>query len=335
MICYIKTPSPNKAKTDIDTLCAARGYKNLAVGQAKGKIGKFLQKLATTALLPMRLKRGDLLIIQYPYKKYYKQLCRAARWRGAKSVTLIHDLGSFRRKKLTPRGEIKRLSLTDFIIVHNASMQRWLKAQGCETPMHNLDIFDYLSDTQPPESAGKNGAPTTILYAGGLGPRKNRFLYDLDPLLDGCRMEIFGKGLEPGVADGWKHIAYKGFVPSDRFISEAKGDWGLVWDGDSVDECNGEWGDYLRYNNPHKTSFYLRAGIPVILWDKAAMAPFVTANRLGIAVGSLRELGNRLKGLTPEEYATYKSAATAIKEKLDEGYYFDRAIKAATDALTK
>lgn len=335
MLCYIKTPSANKAKIDIDTLCAARGYKNLAVRGAKGKVGKFFQKLATAALLPLRLKRGDVIIIQYPYKKYYKHLCRAARWRGAKSVTLIHDLGSFRRKKLTPGGEIKRLSLTDFIIVHNESMQRWLREQGCVTPMHNLDIFDYLSDAEPAERADGCGAPTTILYAGGLGPRKNRFLYDLDPLLGSCRMAIYGKGLEPGVSDGWKHIVYKGFVPSDRFISEAKGDWGLVWDGDSVDQCNGEWGDYLRYNNPHKTSFYLRAGIPVILWDKAAMAPFITANRLGIAVGSLRELSGRLNGMTAEEYASYRSAAAGIKDKLDKGYYFDRAIEAATAAVSK
>lgn len=333
MICYIKTPSPNKAKLDIDTLCERRGFKNVATGSAGGKIGKFFQKLATAALLPFRLRKGDVLIIQYPYKKYYKHLCRAARWREARSVTLIHDLGSFRRHKLTPAGEVRRLSLTDSIIVHNASMRQWLKDQGCTVAMHDLDIFDYLSDAEPSAEPGAATSRATILYAGGLGPRKNRFLYDLDPLLGRCRMEVYGKGLEAGVADGWRNMSYKGFVASDSFISGARGDWGLVWDGDSVDECNGEWGDYLRYNNPHKTSFYLRAGLPVILWDKSAMAPFVTGSGLGIAVGSLRELDTRLGSMTAAEYAGYKEAAMRIKDELNAGHYFDRALTAALGAI--
>lgn len=332
MICYIKTPSTNKAKLDIDTLCDGRGYKNKAIGNGGGKVGKFFQKLATATMLPLRLRKGDLLLIQYPYKKYYRHLCRAAHWRGAKTITLIHDLGSFRRKKLTPAQEIKRLSDTDFIIVHNSSMRKWLTDHGCRVPMHDLDIFDYLSDAEP-TGRFEESAPNTILYAGGLGPRKNKFLYDLDPLLTDCRLEIYGKGLEAGAADKWKRMTYKGFIASDRFITEANGHWGLVWDGDSVDECSGLWGDYLRFNNPHKASFYLRAGIPVILWEKSAMAPFITSNNLGIAVGSLRELDKRLNDMTLDEYATYREAASAISDKLQRGAYFDRSMKAALERL--
>lgn len=332
MIRYIKTPSTNKAKLDIDALCHKRGYSNIAVCNAKGKVGKFFQKLATVAMLPLRLNKGDVLLIQYPYKKYYRHLCRAAHWRGAKTVTLIHDLGSFRRRKLTPSQEVKRLSNTDFIIVHNRFMRQWLSDHGCRVAMHDLEIFDYLSDAEPSGRFNKP-APTTILYAGGLGPRKNRFLYDLDPLLGSCRMEVYGKGLEPGVAETWKRISFKGFVPSDRFISEAEGHWGLVWDGDSVDACSGEWGNYLRYNNPHKTSFYLRAGIPVIIWDQSAMAPFITSNNLGIAVGSLRELNDKLNAMTPEEYSTYRRAASSISDKLQQGRYFDLAISNALEWL--
>lgn len=334
MISYIKTPSTNKAKLDIDILCDERGYRNIAIGNGSGKISKFFQKLATVAMLPFRLRKGDVLLIQYPYKKYYRHLCRAAHWRKAKTVTLIHDLGSFRRKKLTPEQEIKRLSDTDFIIVHNSSMRKWLIDHGCLVPMHDLDIFDYLSDAKPTGGYEKS-APNVVLYAGGLGPRKNRFLYDIDPLLGDCRMEVYGKGLEPGIAETWKRIAYKGFVPSDRFISEANGHWGLVWDGDSVDECNGEWGEYLRYNNPHKTSFYLRAGIPVIIWEKSAMAPFITANNLGIAVSSLRELDKKLNAMTLEEYAVYRREASTISDRLQQGAYFglamDKALKQLSD----
>ena len=33
--------------------------------------------------------------------------------------------------------------------------------------------------------------------------------------------------------------------------------------------------DYLRINNPHKTSLYLACGIPIITWNKAAIAQYV------------------------------------------------------------
>lgn len=332
MICYLKTPSPNKAKLDIDEFCRLRGYRNVSTGNASGKIGRFFQKIATVAMLPFKLSKGDVLLIQYPYKKYYGYLCKVARLRGVKTVTLIHDLGSFRRKKLTSAQEIKRLAATDFIIVHNAAMRQWLLDNGCQVPMTDLDIFDYLSDATSLHTDATDGH-ATILYAGGLGPRKNRFLYDIDPMLGDCRMEVYGNGLEPGVADSWQRITYKGFVPSDRFIAEARGNWGLVWDGDSIDACSGEWGEYLRYNNPHKTSFYLRAGIPVILWNEAAMAPFITANNLGITVGSLRELNDRLASMTAQQYSVYRRAALEMKDRLQSGYYLDRSMKIALDAL--
>ena len=47
------------------------------------------------------LRKGDVLVLQYPLKKYYAFVCNMAHLRGCKVVTLIHDLGSFRRKKLT------------------------------------------------------------------------------------------------------------------------------------------------------------------------------------------------------------------------------------------
>ena len=34
-----------------------------------------------------------------------------------------------------------------------------------------------------------------------------------------------------------------------------------MWDGPSPDTCAGVYGAYLRYNNPHKTSLYLAAGL--------------------------------------------------------------------------
>lgn len=103
----------------------------------------------------------------------------------------------------------------------------------------------------------------------------------------------------------------------------------MVWDGASVDECTGDWGEYLKINNPHKTSFYLRAGIPVIVWNKAAMAPFVKENGIGLCVDSLRDIDRELAGLTPEAYGRMRANAGRIGRLIGDGHYITTALKAA------
>lgn len=113
----------NKAKTDIEDIMADMGFRNAGSPRSfhHGSARAFLATLASVLKTPMNLRRGDILVIQYPLKKYFTLLCRMAHMRGAKVVTLIHDLGSFRRKALSPSHEISRLSNADYIIAHNAS----------------------------------------------------------------------------------------------------------------------------------------------------------------------------------------------------------------------
>lgn len=316
---------------------ADMGFRNLAVLENKdGKVARFFAKLFAVGKLPFVLHKGDLLLIQYPFKKYYSLLCRIARMKGAKTITLIHDLGTFRRHKLTAEQEIDRLSRTDYIISHNQSMTDWLLEHGCKVKIGNLEIFDYISPSEGkfPSCGGvRGGLNPVIIYAGGLGKRKNAYLYDMDNILDNLSMKVYGKGLDEKEAEKWAKVKYEGFMPSDQFIASIEGDWGLVWDGDSVDGCTGNWGEYLRINNPHKTSFYLRAGLPVILWKEAAMAPFIEKEKIGIRVSSLRELPEKIASITPEEYTVLKQNAELMAKKLNEGYHFKQALEKAFTEL--
>lgn len=90
-------------------------------------------------------------------------------------------------------------------------------------------------------------------------------------------------------------------VPSEEFIKHIDADFGLVWDGDSLDGCSGEYGQYLKWNSPHKVSFYLRAGLPLIIWKEAAVAPIIEEAGAGITIWSLKELDDKLANLTPEQ----------------------------------
>lgn len=333
MNCYIGMDSPNTAKRHVDELMRRMGFTDLAVKVGRGKVATFFRKLFSMVNLLRRLHNGDVLVIQYPFKKFYVIQCRIAHLKGAKTITLIHDLGTFRRRKLTAEQEIKRLSHTDVIIVHNQSMNDWLTDHGCKVPRVNLDIFDYLSDSEPQVGQYNQVSEPTIVFAGGISQRKTAFIYQLDNVMDGCRFHLYGSGLREGADRTWKNMEYHGTIDSDEFIKSVNADWGLVWDGDTIEGCSGVWGSYLRVNNPHKASFYLRAGMPVVVWKKSAMAPFIVSNGLGIAVESLKELPDRLKQITAQEYAQYKEAAMQMKDSLNEGYYFKKAFATASSML--
>lgn len=326
----------NKAKTDAEQILVKLGYKNAGLPQTlfQNNILGFLITLVGVLKVPFSVSKGDVLVLQYPLKKYYSFVCRMAHLRGCRVVTLIHDLGAFRRKKLTIPGEIKRLSNSDYLIVHNRSMEQWLLDNGYKKPMGRLEIFDYLSDTEATEKQ-LPGDVYQVIYAGGLSYKKNRFLYTLDPVISSWHFNLYGGGFELERIQNKECFSYKGFIPSDQLIATVEGDFGLVWDGESSETCTGSFGEYLQYNNPHKTSLYIRCLLPVIIWNKAALSSFVHENQIGICIDSLEELNVRLQSITREEYALMKKNVAKLSTRLATGYYLTCALADAEQNLRK
>lgn len=332
---YIEISTVNKAKQDIDEICRQEGYCNLTrCNLGKGGVARFMTKLLSVAGIAVKLKKGDTLFLQYPMKKFYFIACSLAHLKGAKVVTVIHDLGAFRRHKLTPEQENRRLSKTDFLIVHNPTMRDYLLRHGYRGGIHCLQIFDYLAPTPVKTADGGPGTPWRIVYAGNLARWRNDFLYRLDKLSDGWQMDLYGKGFNEEDAANAR-LRYHGFMASDDFIAKVNADFGLVWDGSSTEECTGDWGEYLRINDPHKTSFYLRAGIPVIVWNQAAMAPFIEKEKIGLVINSINELSEVLALLKPDDYAAMRRNAVAMGRRLADGYYVKQGMKAAQDYFDK
>ena len=77
----------------------------------------------------------------------------------------------------------------------------------------------------------------------------------------------------------------------------------------------------------------MAAGIPVIVWKKAAIAEFVKEQNIGILIDSLFELKNILDRVTDKEYETMKKNAENIKVKVSEGYYIKMALNKAMKLL--
>ena len=117
-------------------------------------------------------------------------------------------------------------------------------------------------------------------------------------------------------------------MAAEDFIDHVDGDFGLVWDGDALDTCSGNFGEYLRWNSPHKVSFCLRAGLPVVVWKQAAVAPIIKNNGIGLCIDTLSELNSLLPQITPEQMQAMRRNVKIISDKLKDGQFLKQAMNA-------
>ncbi len=316
-----------KARVDVEDILSGMGAVNLGLKRTfhKNKVADFFLTAAGVLKFIATVRRGDVVVLQYPVKKYYRLICRVVRMKGAKTITLIHDLGSFRRRKLTVEEEIKKLSLTDVIIAANQHMIDWLSEKGCRVPMTDQKVWDYLSDSK------LTNIPQPInscLFVGDLKPDKNGYLYKL-PL--SLHIDIYGAGCPDNIPE---NIENHGFADADDIISNGKGRWGLMWYGPTLDyDENGFVGEYNRYNNPHKIALYIRAHKPVIIWEQAADADFIREKGVGITVDSLENIDKRLAMVSEDEYNQMLSNIDSVASEMAEGYYIKSAINRALQLI--
>lgn len=136
-----------KAKTDVESILQGIGFKNIGwrKSASNNKIIDFVLNITGILKAVIRMPSKGILFLQYPMKKYYAFICGIAHLKGTKIITLIHDLGTFRRQKLTVDKEIALLNNSDYIIALNKSMAKWLEENNYKGQIVTLDIWDYLS----------------------------------------------------------------------------------------------------------------------------------------------------------------------------------------------
>ena len=104
-----------------------------------------------------------------------------------------------------------------------------------------------------------------------------------------------------------------------------EGNYGLVWDGPSADSCEGNYGNYLKYNDPHKFSLYRAAGLPVIVWKESALASFVEMYNVGMSISSLSEL-RTLPKIESNEYKSFCNNVRKLTIKIQQGDFLRTAV---------
>jgi len=332
-----------KAKIDCEISLDKMGFKNLgfkqssipnsAIGTIKNFFGIFL------ALL--RLPFKSIICTQYPNNKFRELILFFAKLKRCKIITIVHDVRSLKGRTKDIEKELSKIVTSDVIIVHNEAMKSWFLEQNTTIPIVVLDIFDYISEKKPTQNhTPKVKDRYDIAYAGGgLSGEKNSYLYHFDVLENNSfNLKLYGLGFNSKnrkVNETHSVIYYEGVFPSDKVAYNITADFGLIWDGTSTESCSGLYGEYLRYNNPHKASLYFLCGLPVIVWSKAALAPFIISNNLGIAISNLKDLNTVLQNLTDADYKLMKKNVLSIQAKVMSGYFVQKAVKNALDKLNK
>ncbi|MEK7224762.1 MAG: hypothetical protein AAB221_03675, partial [Bacteroidota bacterium] len=127
-----------------------------------------------------------------------------------------------------------------------------------------------------------------------------------------------------------------GDVPKKKNGNEQQlleGSYGLIWEGESVEDISNFGGQYLRWVSPLKLSNYLLHGMPVITHTDAATAAFIRQNNIGFCISSLHDIGYEIQSISETQYNTMAENCRRISKQVSEGYFTGRAIKKILDEI--
>ncbi|MBR3314397.1 MAG: hypothetical protein IKG18_09695 [Atopobiaceae bacterium] len=283
---------------------------------------------------------GDVVFIQFPVhnhsiavSKYLASLAKG----GVRIVLVVHDLESFRIIHNDKESRLRRLELQREeglmldacagIIFHNTRMQE--RAKDLFGPQVydksiSLGCFDYLLEgdvARAVEGRSYHSKSDGVIIAGNLLRYKAGYAYELP---DDVPFLLYGPNYVEG--DSKPNVTYQGVFAPDELPMHLDGSFGLIWDGPTADTCAGAYGEYLEINNPHKASLYLASGLPVIIWERAALAELVEEQGCGLTVASLSEIGERLAALDEGKYREMAANARVLGAKLRKGWFMTEAV---------
>jgi hypothetical protein len=317
----------SKARDDIAYFLKSKKFSPVMLAKKNSKIKNILNIYNIIKKIN-KIQVGSEVLIQYPFtdtKVYNPLIIYLLKKKRCKCILLIHDVPSlrFRWSNDKVEKEIDYMNKFDFIISHNKKMSEWLRKKGLQKEIINLELFDYIVKSY---KAKEYVNDNSIVFAGNLSENKSGFIYNLDSnIKEEIKVNLYGVGLDTKKA--LVNSSYMGKYDPDELPNKLEGKYGLIWDGASISECSGDFGEYLKYNNPHKFSLYLSADLPVIVWSKSAIADFVRENNVGIAIDTLVNLEEILKKVSYDEYNVMKKNASKIGELVRNGEYIKRALK--------
>lgn len=284
-------------------------YKN---GHLLTKLHRLIYTIQTGCCIP----KNSIVLFHLPFlANAHVFIFKLLKWRGVKIIALVIDLDGIRDGDATLLNKEKNYLLNfQIIIAHNEIMKIMLQDFCPKSKIFNINLFDY--PVAPLKIHRK--ISTQICFAGNL--LKAAFVYQLYQL-KALNFTVYGNGYNQ-IKNNPASFTYAGVVSPQNLPQQLQGSFGLVWDGNSITDCD----DYLRINSPHKLSLYLAAGLPVIVWKHSAVATFIESNQLGFTVESLHEIAFKIEKISAAEYEKMCQNAINIGKQVASGYFLKSAI---------
>lgn len=325
----------SKAPNDVVKIAEKLNFEKLFVNvrrneSALDKVKQQIEYKSNWKNIYSKIESNSILLLQVPI--YVHQLSRIhflkkiKFQKKVKLIFVVHDVEELRvafNNNFQKKQFEDMLKLADVIVVHNEVMANFFEKKGFpEEKIVNLKIFDYLYNFDPNK---KVIFSKKVIIAGNLDEKKTEYLKKIDKI--DAKFDLYGPNY---VKKDSNKITYKGVVPANDLPNLLDSGFGLIWDGNSIETCSGYFGNYLKYNNPHKLSLYLTAGLPVFIWSKAAEAKFVDENHLGYTIDSLSDIPLILEKLTLADYNRLIENVRLVGEKISRGDFMTVAL---TDAI--
>lgn len=323
---YIKGRRINadgKPKTDVGIALSMEKNVKLVMLNNRGGICLLSRLFANLQMLfaviiRFLFVRKQIIIIQYPFLVgCIVPILRFLKFNKNRICTLVHDIESLRTGMYSKNETL--LLASDIIIAHTPQMKEALMNMGFKGHIEILEFFDYISDVN---RESKQYLDKNVVFAGNL--EKSTFLMQLKDI--SCETMFFLYGKQSDKLPLSKNVLYKGMFDADD-IENVEGNWGLVWDGQSIDSCSGNYGEYLCINAPFKMSLYLAMNIPVIVWKKSAMAQYVNEYHLGICVNSLKEISSEIDKLSKEEIYRISQGVAEVSKEVRTGMKIRKVVR--------
>ena len=261
------------------------------------------------------VKQSDILFVQR-YGYFINLLCFLAKRKKAKVHYIVHDL-TFLRFGNENSGKLEKrmIKMVDVLYVHTIKMRDKVRQMGYNIPMKVMHLFDYYSDDEMVDVSLKN--KQVVAFAGNL--EKSGFLRPLLSSNIPSDMEYRLYGMKCSLDLSCNNsVKYMGaFKPNNT--SAVNAGWGLLWDGNQIETCNGPLGEYLKINSSHKISLYLACGLPVIVWKESSLATWLSQQGVCITISSLNEIEESIKNITDKEYLEMARQAKRLGTKLRNG----------------
>lgn len=296
----------------------------IIVPKFKFKLLSVFWGLVSVVKFYFKLTPEDEVYIQ-DYNGYMRLLVNLLKKKKVKLHCIVHDVLYFRFGiSYTSKLELGYLKKFDVLYVHTNAMKSKLLEIGIAVEMRVMNLFDYYSDDDMHSFEEQISLKNTVCIAGNLD--KSIFLRYLSSLsLDGSvKFKLYGVKQKLQM-DFNENVEYLGlFLPSKTSVLKAG--WGLLWDGERIDTCSGNFGEYLKINSSHKLSLYIACGIPVIAWSQSYIGQWLAAQKIAVLVNSISEIPYIIYQMSESDYEEYVDNTRMLGEELRKGELLKRIL---------